>query len=144
MDEFSIIPNDDSGTSSSATPGAIPGRNGGTLQPWQPGQSGNPKGMKPGTLHFSTIMRQLLNEKVVVSINDKNYEMTRAQSLMLEKIRLATNSQFDNVRLRAIMDIEDRVDGKPIPLLPDWQHDDDDGVVFYIPNEHSRKRKIEQ
>lgn len=119
----------------------MPGKNGGTLQRWQPGQSGNPAGMKKGTLHFSTIMRQLLAEPMNVTINGQTFTLTRAQALMLEKIRLATNSEHDAVRLRAIMDIEDRVDGKPVPVMPAPPDGDDDGVIFYIPNQHSRKRQ---
>ncbi len=130
-DNNGVVPNDD---------GTRPGRNGGTLTPWQKGQSGNPDGMKKGTVHFTTIMRRLLEEEMVVTINGKPFVMTRAQAIMLEKIRLATSSEHDAVRLRAIMDIEDRIDGRPIPVIPEPPENDDDGVVFYIPNQNSRKR----
>lgn len=131
-DNNGVVPNND---------GTRPGRNGGTLMPaWQKGQSGNPEGMKKGTMHLTTIMRRLLDEDMVVTINGKPFVMTRAQALMLEKIRLATSSEHDAVRLRAIMDIEDRIEGKPIPIIPEPPENDDDGVVFYIPNQHSRKR----
>ena len=132
QEENGVVPHDD---------GMRPGRNGGRLtQPWEKGQSGNPDGMKKGTLHLSTIMRKLLDEEMVVTINGKPFVMSRAQAIMLEKIRLATSSEHDAVRLRAIMDIEDRIEGKPIPIIPEPPDNDDDGVVFYIPNQHSRKR----
>lgn len=118
-----------------------PGRNGGTLTPWKPGTSGNPDGMKKGTVHFNTLMRRLLNEEMAVKINGQVFVMTRAEAIMLEKIRLATNSEHDAVRLRAIMDIEDRIDGKPVPIIPPAPDSDDDGVIFYIPNAHSRRRE---
>lgn len=121
----------------------IPGRNGGTLRPFRPGQSGNPAGMKKGTKHFSTIVKALLDEKINVTVNGVTFQVTRAEALMLEKFRLATDSPFDAVRLRAIMDIEDRVDGKPTVALPDGAQDGDDVFVFYIPNQHSRKRQVE-
>ena len=123
------------------TDGSRPGRNGGTLQPWKPGQSGNPAGMKKGTLHFNTIMRNILAEEVVVSFNGKPVVLTRAQAIMLEKIRLATSSEHDAVRLRAIMDIEDRIDGRPVPVIPAAPDIDEEGLVFYIPNANSRRRK---
>lgn len=107
--------------------GKRPGRNGGRLnQPWQKGQSGNPDGMKKGTIHLATIMRRLLEEEVVVNINEKSFVTTRAQALMLEKIRLATSSEHDAIRLRAIIDIEDRMDGR-VP-----QSQDSDGVKLSI------------
>jgi hypothetical protein len=118
----------------------IPGRNGGTLQPFRPGTSGNPGGMKKGTKHFSTILRRLLDEEITVTINGQTLRLTRSEALLLEKIRLATQSPYDAVRLRAIMDIEDRVDGRPTQSL-DISGDDDAAVVFYFPNEHNRKRR---
>ena len=32
------------------------------LSPWQPGQSGNPAGRKPGSKNMSTIVQELLNQ----------------------------------------------------------------------------------
>lgn len=125
-----IIPNDDTRE----------GKNGGTLTPWKKGQSGNPDGMKKGTIHFNTLMRQLLSQEMVVTINGKPFVVSRAEALLLEKIRLATNSENDAVRLRAIMDIEDRIDGRPVPTIPPAPDADDDGVIFYIPNANSRRR----
>jgi len=119
----------------------IPGRHGGLIRPYAPGQSGNPSGMKKGTLHFKTIMNRLLSQEMEVTINGQAFVMTRREAIMLEKIRLATNSDYDAVRLRAIMDIEDRIDGKPIGVLPAPPDNEGDGVIFYIPNQHSRKRE---
>jgi hypothetical protein len=33
------------------------------LKPWQPGQSGNPAGRKPGSKNISTIVRELLDQE---------------------------------------------------------------------------------
>ena len=118
----------------------IQGRNGGTLRPWVKGQSGNPDGMKPGTQHFRTILNRLLNEQIVVTINEKPFTMTRAEAISFELIRLATNAPNDIVKLRAIAELLDRIDGKPTPVLPDTGGGGErpDTVIFYIPNEHSR------
>ena len=136
-DEIEYLPNR---TPESPAP-TIPGRNGGTLKPFQPGQSGNPEGMKVGTIHFSTLMRRLLTEDTVVEYNGKPITLTRAEAIVLEKLRLALESESDAIRLRAIMDIEDRLEGRPVPVLPPAPEGDDEAVIFYIPNEHSRKRK---
>lgn len=121
----------------------IVGRNGGLLRPFQPGVSGNPSGMKKGTKHFATILKSLLDEKINVTIGEVTIQLTRAEALMLEKIRLATQSPFDAVRLRAIMDIEDRIDGKATAAPEDTPYQEDEVVVFYIPNQHNRKRRPE-
>lgn len=120
--------------------GTIPGRNGGTLRPFRPGESGNPNGVKKGTKHLSTILRTLLAENITVTVNGQSYIITRAEALMLEKVRLATTSPFDAVRLRAIMDIEDRLEGRATPAVPLPPDNSEDVVVFYIPNQNSRKR----
>lgn len=124
-------------------PKTIPGRNGGTLQPFQPGQSGNPNGMQKGTLQFKTIMRMLLDAETDVTINGQVFKMTRAEFLMLEKFRLATTSPHEHIRLRAIMDIEDRQDGRARQSEDDLVPIEDENVVFYIPNKNSRIRKTE-
>lgn len=117
----------------------IPGRNGGTLRPWQKGQSGNPDGMAPGTLHFRTILKRILNEQMIVTINDKQFTMSRSEAIMYELVRMATNSGNDIVKLRAISELLDRIDGKPTPVLPDVGGEtQSDTVIFYIPNQHSR------
>ena len=139
--DLSMDMNDENVMTQPSDDGTRPGRNSGALMPFKPGQSGNPDGMKKGTLHFSTIMRRLLAEPMSVTINGANFTLTRAQALMLEKIRLATNSDNDAVRLRAIMEVGDRVEGQPVSLLPTPLGGADDGVIFYIPNRHSRKRK---
>lgn len=117
----------------------IPGRNGGTLRPWRKGQSGNPDGMAPGTLHFRTILKRILNEQMVVTINDKQFTMSRSEAIMYELVRMASNSGNDAVKLRAIAELLDRIDGKPTPVLPDvGGESQSDTVIFYIPNQHSR------
>lgn len=118
-----------------------PGRNGGTLSSWKPGVSGNPEGMQKGTLHFSTIMNMLLTQQINITIDNLPFKVTRAQALMLEKLRLATSAKDESVRLRAIMDIEDRVDGRPVPTAPAPLDGDDDGAIFYFPNQNSRIKK---
>lgn len=40
----------------------VPQAHGGTLTPFQPGQSGNPSGPKPGYKHLSTHIQELLND----------------------------------------------------------------------------------
>lgn len=78
-----------------------------------------------------------------VTINGQSFRMTRAEFLMFEKFRLATTSPFDSIRLRAIMDIEDRIDGRATPADDAVTPIEDENVIFYIPNKNSRIRSSE-
>lgn len=122
---------------------AIPGRNGGTLRPYRPGESGNPAGMKKGTKQFATILKAFLDEQIDFDVDGQIVKVTRAEALMLQKIKLALNSPFDSIRLRAIMDIEDRIDGRPLQADREVGIEDEEVVVFYIPNQYNRKRRPE-
>lgn len=42
------------------------------LTPWQPGQSGNPAGRKPGSKNMSTIVKELLESETVTDILARN------------------------------------------------------------------------
>lgn len=42
------------------------------LKPWQPGQSGNPAGRKPGSKNMSTIVRELLDQEANADILAKS------------------------------------------------------------------------
>lgn len=123
----------------------VPGNNGGTLYTFPPGTSGNKKGRPKGSRSLKAIMNKLLDEAVLIEYEPgKTMTLTRREALMLNKLNLAMNSEFDAVKLAAIKDIEDRVDGRPVSQLPNSGGEDStDYYVFYIPNAHSRKRQID-
>lgn len=120
----------------------VEGRNGGTLYTFPPGTSGNKNGRPKGSRSLIAIMKKLLDEKVLLDAGDgKTIQLTRREALMLQKLDLAMNSPFDAVKLSAIKDIEDRLDGRPLPQLPAGEDSDGEQYhIFYIPNAHSRKR----
>jgi len=125
---------------------AIQGRNGGTLNPFVPGQSGNPNGRPKGSRSLKSLMNKLLDEQVLFTVDDagNTIQLTRREALMLQKLQLAMSSEYDAVRLAAIKDIEDRLEGRPLPQFPDGGTDGEaDYCVFYIPNAHSRKQRLE-
>lgn len=123
----------------------VQGKNGGTLHTFPPGVSGNKKGRPKGSRSLKSIMNKLLDEQVIIEYEPgKTMAITRREALMLNKLDLALNSQFDAVKLAAIKDIEDRLDGRPVSQLPgNGGEDANDYYVFYIPNAHSRKRQID-
>lgn len=57
------------------------------LTPWQPGQSGNPEGRKPGSKNLSTIVREILDHEADGKVLAKNSigELTEGESMTYAK-----------------------------------------------------------
>lgn len=57
------------------------------LTPWQPGQSGNPAGRKPGSKNMSTIVRELLDEDAddAILTNNNLIQLTNGASTTYAK-----------------------------------------------------------
>lgn len=87
------------------------GKNGGTLFVWEPGQSGNPKGPKPGYKQARTILKKLLAMEIFAEhpISKEQSNLSLAEALHLRQIQVAL-STGDTIAYREIMD---RVEGKP-------------------------------
>ena len=121
-------------------------RNGGTLNLFEKGKSGNPSGRPKGSRNLKAILTEMLELTSDVTLEDgRTFTVTKSEQIAIELLRLATSSGVnDAVKLRAIETIFDRIEGKPIPILPPPPENDDEVVVFYIPNVNSRKREDTQ
>ena len=91
-----------------------PGKNGGTLGIWQPGQSGNPKGPKPGYHHAKTILKKLLATRgaFLNPLTGQQEEMSLADALHLTQVFKAATGDT-----RAYEAVMDRVDGRPAQVF---------------------------
>lgn len=76
------------------------------LRPFKPGQSGNPNG-RPKSTTVSDALRQALKGV------DSRDGRTLAQVVAEELIALATKGRGGHIKIRAIQEIVDRVEGKP-------------------------------
>lgn len=76
---------------------------------WQPGQSGNPAGMKPGTQHSSTRLRRLL-DAVQKAKNPVTKEMEEFTTLELMDAALIARAMKGDVA--AYRELLDRLEGK--------------------------------
>jgi len=76
---------------------------------WQPGQSGNPAGMKPGTQHSSTRLRRLLDavQKAKNPVTKQEEDFTTLE--LMDAALIARALKGDVIAYREILD---RVEGK--------------------------------
>lgn len=84
-------------------------------KPWKPGQSGNPKGRSPGGKNVTTYLREFLDKKIDAPkspLTPEGGKMPAGQLVALRLMALALKGD-----LRAIMQLQDRVEGKPMQSI---------------------------
>ena len=85
------------------------------LKKYPKGKSGNPAGKKPGTLNFATIAAKLMGSMVELEEADgKKVKMTKRNAMIYRTINDAVKHEDPNVRLRAMVAIWDRLEGRPV------------------------------
>lgn len=75
------------------------------LTPWQPGQSGNPAGRKPGSKNMSTIVQELLDQEAdsdmlagsSISELTQDTSMTYAKAVVLATIKRALQGNMQAI-----------------------------------------------
>jgi len=81
------------------------------LNQFKPGQSGNPKGRPKGVRNLSTILREMLEQEVPITTEDGKVERKKLQEILVRKL---INQAVKKENLKAIQEIFDRVEGKPV------------------------------
>lgn len=71
------------------------------------GQTGNPNGRPKGSRSLSTILKEMLEEEIVITIDGKK-ERKQFQEIIIRKLLKKANDGD----IRAIQEILDRVEGK--------------------------------
>ena len=61
---------------------------------FKPGQSGNPKGRPKDARGLRTIVRDALDEKILIRTNGKDRRVTRLEALVLKQIELASKGDL--------------------------------------------------
>lgn len=89
------------------------------------GESGNPSGRPKGSRNLSTILKEMLDEDIEITIDGKK-QKKKFQDLIIRKLIKKANDGD----LRAIEQIFDRVEGKPKQSL-----DVESGVTVTIKHE---------
>lgn len=124
------------------------GRNGGTLTPWQEGQSGNPAGRPPGRHSLLTMLNHVLDSTIPVPIDMEvdgqqvktKIIISKREAMLLRYVNIALNGD-DAVALHAINSVFNNLEGRPGIRLPTPPDQGGNVHVFYVPVGHSRKRK---
>ena len=80
---------------------------------FKPGQSGNPKGLKKGTRHLSTILKEFLSANINISdpltTTDKKVKMMLGDALVRKLLKSGVEGD-----LQAIKEIFDRSEGRAV------------------------------
>lgn len=88
------------------------------LKPFKPGQSGNPAGMKKGTRHLTTIVREILDTEIEVEENGEREKKSLADVIARKLIKKAMEGD-----IRAIQEIFDRTEGKAVQKIDQVNQD---------------------
>jgi Family of unknown function (DUF5681) len=82
---------------------------------FRPGVSGNPRGRPKGTENLSTLVRDALNEQVVVAENGRRRKICKRQAIIKQLINRSAQGDLKAMQmLLAIMqDIEHRSEAEP-------------------------------
>ena len=82
------------------------------LKPFRKGQSGNPFGVPKGTKHFATIANAILDTITEWEEGEEKIELTRRELMAYRLVKDAVDSDDPAVRVRAVKELLDRIDGK--------------------------------
>lgn len=127
------------------------GRNGGTLTPWQPGQSGNPEGRKKGRHSLLTMLEHVLDSTIPVPVTmevdgeqqETHVIISRREAMLLRYVNIALKGD-DPVALHAIQGIITNLEGRAPVRTPPPPDQSGNVHIFYVPVGHSRKKKVKE
>jgi len=93
----------------------VSAKNGGTLNRQEKGDEAPPGAGRPrGSVSFKTIANKILDGSITKEAsNGLKLKMTRREAMVLGVIEDAVNDEDPSVRLRALLGIWDRLEGKP-------------------------------
>ena len=76
------------------------------------GQSGNPRGRPSGAKNFATLLREALNEPVIITENGGRRKVSKRQAIITQLVNRSATADFRAIKilLDIVRDIE-RIDG---------------------------------
>ena len=64
------------------------------------GQSGNPRGRPPGSKNFTTLLREALNEPVIVTDNGGRRKVSKRQAIITQLVNRSAAADFRAIKIQ--------------------------------------------
>ena len=81
------------------------------------GQSGNPRGRRPGTKNLKTLLSDALNEFVIVSENGGRRKITKREAIVTQLVNRSASADFRAIKI--LLDMVRDIEGQTEPASPE-------------------------
>src|ERR1700731_4177703 len=81
------------------------------------GQSGNPRGRPSGAKNFTTLLREALNEPVIVTENGGRRKVSKRQAIITQLVNRSATADFRAIKI--LLDIVRDIEGQTEPTAPE-------------------------
>jgi len=81
------------------------------------GQSGNPRGRRPGTKNLKTLLSDALNEFVIVSENGGRRKITKREAIVTQLVNRSASADFRAIKI--LLDMVRDIEGQTEPSSPE-------------------------
>jgi Family of unknown function (DUF5681) len=81
------------------------------------GQSGNPRGRPSGAKNFATLLREALNEPVIVTENGGRRKVSKRQAIITQLVNRSATADFRAIKI--LLDIARDIERQTEPTAPE-------------------------
>ena len=81
------------------------------------GRSGNPRGRPPGSKNFTTLLREALNEPVIVTENGGRRKVSKRQAIIAQLVNRSATADFRAIKI--LLDIVRDIERQTEPTAPE-------------------------
>jgi hypothetical protein len=81
------------------------------------GQSGNPRGRPAGAKNFATLLKEALNEPVIVTDNGGRRKVSKRQAIITQLVNRSAAADFRAIKI--LLDIVRDIERQTEPIAPD-------------------------
>ena len=81
------------------------------------GQSGNPRGRPPGSKNFTTLLREALNEPVIVTDNGGRRKVSKRQAIITQLVNRSATADWRAIK--TLFDLVRDIEGQTEPASPE-------------------------
>ena len=81
------------------------------------GQSGNPRGRPSGAKNFTTLLREALNEPVIVTENGGRRKVSKRQAIVTQLVNRSATADFRAIKI--LLDIVRDIERQTEPTAPE-------------------------